>query len=93
MIRHIMVSLRVAYLLMARNQRSEMMKRMGQGQDMVPKDSAQECTLFKLPTSPKCPSKCKSSMDQSSGGDRTLVISHFPKVQPLNIVILGTFIT
>lgn len=59
MIKHnIMVSCRVAYL-MAKNQRSEMMKRMGQGQDMVPKDSPQGCTLFKLPTSPNCPSKCE----------------------------------
>lgn len=59
-IRHnIMVSRRVAYLLMAKNQRSEMPKRMGQGQDMVPKDSPQGCTLLKLPKSPNCPSRCE----------------------------------
>lgn len=92
MIRHnIMGSHRVAYLLMAKNQRLEMMKRMGQGQDMVPKDSAQGCTLFKLPTSPKCPSMCKSSMDQSSGGDRS--DQSLPQSSTTEHCYIGDFIT
>lgn len=93
MIRHnTVVSRRVAYL-MAKNQRSEMMKRMGRGQDMVPKTALKDALSSSFQHLPSVHQGVSSSIDQFSGGDRTLVISHFPKVQPLNIVILVTFIT